>query len=387
MLLRIPKLHFRPHFRDHAKVRQRSGERGVALIATLVFIFILTVIVVLFLNEVEDRIRYRAQTAGNDELREIAYDYLEYTFGILEEFNQFDDGFRSPDQGWGAPLQYEPFPIEHFGLVATVSVEDATDKIPLNQLSEDDFVVLMETVGIDAFTATRYRDVYFDWTDSDDDTRIQGAEKREYELNRGLLSPPNAQMESVLDFQYLEGFSKWIDPAFIDLDYNPELFNLFTGMLTVDHDYPVNINAANPQILKFFELLNQMNPEGIQRYLAGKDQTAGTFDDRIIDLSGADLPSQLRMAMGDNTSSSLFGSETHVVRVKIDLVRFETYLFHLEALVDLGGAPTTPTNGSTIIPQESEEAKPEEKGTEANANASTPSNNSTFEVLVIKENI
>ena len=387
MLLRVPDLHSHPHFHDHAKLRQRSGERGVALIATLVFIFILTVIVVLFLNEVEDRIRYRAQTAGNEELREIAYDYLEFTFGILEEFKQFDVGFRSPNQGWGAPLQYEPFPIEYLGLVATVSVEDATDKIPLNQLSEEDFIVLMEAVGIDAFTAARYRDIYFDWTDSDDDTRIQGAEKREYELNRGLLSPPNAQMESIEDFQYLDGFSKWIDPSYVGLDYNPELFDLFTGMLTVEHDYPVNLNAASPQILEFLELLNRMNPEGIQRYLAGKDQIPDTFDDRIIDLSGADLASQLRMAIGDTASSSLFGAETHVVRVKIDLVRYETYIFHLEALVDLGGAATTPTTGTTTNPQESLEPEPEDPGTEANTHSSNPSNNSTFEVLVIKENI
>ena len=66
----------------------------------------------------------------------------------------------------------------------------------------------------------------------------------------------------------------------------------------MDHDYPVNLNVAAPGVMAFFELLQRMNPEGIQRYLAGKDLMPGTVDDRMINLSSADLPSQLRMAMG-----------------------------------------------------------------------------------------
>ena len=191
-----------------------TGQRGVALIATLVFLFILTVIVVLFLNEVEDRIRYRAQTAGNEALRGIAYDYLEFTLGILKEYAQFDAPFLSAQQGWGAPLEYEPFPVEIEGLVANVRVEDAQTQIPLNRLDEDSFVVLLESLGIDAFTAAKYRDCYFDWIDSDDDTRLQGAEKREYELNRIFtpLTPANQSLKEISEFQFMMGFADWMNP-------------------------------------------------------------------------------------------------------------------------------------------------------------------------------
>ena len=96
-------------------------------------------------------------------------------------------------QGWGDPLGYEPFPVEYEGLDANVRIEDATNKIPLNKLDESTFVVLLESIGMDAFTAARYRDCYFDWIDADDDPRLQGAESREYELNRRLylLTPSN----------------------------------------------------------------------------------------------------------------------------------------------------------------------------------------------------
>ena len=315
----------------------------MALIATLVFIFILTVIVVLFLGEVEDRVQYRAQTAGNQELREIAYDYLEFTLGILEEFQEFDAPFISASQGWGNPLAYEPFPIEYDGLVATVVVEDATNKIPLNLISEEEYILLLESIGVDAFTGARLRDLYFDWTDGDDDTRLQGAETREYELQRRFvpLTPANANLTDIEDFQYILGYRGWIDPT--SDTYDPELYHRFTSMLTVEHDYPVNLNVASPEILTFFELVYDMDPEALLQYQSGSDRVPGNEDDRMIDLSDSNLPSQLRQGLGGNTSGTLFSSESRVLKVSIHLERYETYVFHLEVLLDLNGTGNTPS--------------------------------------------
>jgi len=369
--------------------------RGVALIATLVFIFILTTIVVIFLGEVEDRVQYRAQTAGNQELREIAYDYLEFTLGILAEFQEYDSPFIASNQGWGDPLNYEPFPIEYDGLVATVKVEDATNKIPLNALSEEDFVILLESVGVDAFTGARLRDLYFDWIDSDDDTRLQGAETREYELQRRMapLTPANAELTDIDDFQYILGYRSWIDPQ--SDEYNPELYTVFTSLLTVDHNYPVNLNVASPGILAFFKLLYRMDPEGIMQYQAGADQVLGTLDDRMIDLSDSDPPSRLSQALGDASSSSLFASEAHVLKVSIDLQRYDTYGFHLEALIDLSGAVATPSaptgNATEDSPTETSEETNSDDDSERDFKTDESGvgriSNSRFEVLVIRENL
>lgn len=372
------------------KTLQRSGrlshQRGVALIATLVFLFILTVIVVLFLGDVEDRVRYRAQTAGNEDMRRIARDYLTHTLGVLEEFEQFDSDFVSALQGWGDPLLYEPFPIPYEGLRAVVVVEDLATQLPLSLLDESTFALLLESLGIDGFTAMRLRDVYFDWIDADDETRVRGAEAREYENDRTrlLLTPANRSLQDISEFQYMMGFRDWLDPE--SRAYQPELFERFTSMLTVAHGERPNLNVAGPDLLRFYELLHDLNPLGLERYLAGQDRVRGTMDDRWVDLSEHGIPPVLNAALGSNPENALYATSTNLLRIRIELERFESYRYRLEVWVQQGGAtpPTLPASD----PEQPDSADTEdETRTEVTAPRSSDSGGSRFEVLVIRENM
>lgn len=358
--------------------RQTSHQRGVALIATLVFLFILTVIVVLFLGDVEDRVRYRAQTAGNEDMRRIANDYLTHTLGVLEEFEQFDSEFVSALQGWGDPLLYEPFPIQHEGLRAAVLVEDLTTQLPLSLLDESTFALLLESLGIDGFTAMRLRDVYFDWIDADEETRVRGAEAREYEneRTRWLLTPSNRSLQDISEFQYLMGFRDWLDPE--SRAYQPELFERFTSMLTVAHGERPNLNVAGSDLLRFYELLQDLNPLGLERYLAGQDRVRGTMDDRWIDLSEGGIPPVLNAVLGSNPENALYATSTSLLRILIELERYESYRYRMEVWVQQGGAtpPALPASDPADTEEETrtEETAPRSEG-------------SRFEVLVIRENM
>ena len=90
------------------KHRYPDKKRGVVLLVVLVFIYLLTVIVSLFVSDVNARIQYRLQTGGDRDLRKMAYQYLEHTMGVLNEFRELDGGLVSPVQGWQFPLGYEP---------------------------------------------------------------------------------------------------------------------------------------------------------------------------------------------------------------------------------------------------------------------------------------
>ncbi len=372
------------------KTLQRSGrpshQRGVALIATLVFLFILTVIVVLFLGDVEDRVRYRAQTAGNEDMRRIARDYLTHTLGVLEEFEQFDSDFVSALQGWGDPLLYEPFPIPYEGLRAVVVVEDLATQLPLSLLDESTFALLLESLGIDGFTAMRLRDVYFDWIDADDETRVRGAEAREYENDRTrlLLTPANRSLQDISEFQYMMGFRDWLDPE--SRAYQPELFERFTSMLTVAHGERPNLNVAGPDLLRFYELLHDLNPLGLERYLAGQDRVRGTMDDRWVDLSEHGIPPVLNAALGSNPENALYATSTNLLRIRIELERFESYRYRLEVWVQQGGA-TPPTLPASDPAQPDSADAEDETRTEVTAPRSSDSGGSRFEVLVIRENM
>ena len=362
--------------------RKKGGirRRGVVLLATLVFIFMLTVIVTIFIQETEERIRYRAQTVGDRDLRRIAYNYLEYSEAILAEFRTFDDKLASASQGWGDPIRYATFPLDYQDLDVSVIIEDATDKLPLSLIDEEVFMVLMEALGIDAFDGARLRDGYFDWIDSDDEPRLQGAEARDYEIDRRyVVLPPNAPIKDLNELQYISGFYDWLDPS--SRSYNPERFSILKRCITTIHNYPVNLNAAKPEVMEVLRLQEDMDIDAIQLYRAGDDRILGTPDDETLSES---LPSQIQTALGEN-QKNLYGYEMKLCRIRIDIRRHEMAGFHLEALIDLGGGSgdsqiqPEPEQNPQQVPESSQE-------NESNEEKPTKSNSKGFDVLVIREN-
>ena len=362
-----------------ARSPNRTRKSGVVLLATLVFIFMLTVIIGLFLREIENRIRYRAQTVGDRDLRRIAYNYLEYSEAVLVEFRTFDTGTYSPSQGWGTPLTYADFPLDYRDLKVTVAIEDATDKIPLSLVDEDVFMSIMEAMGVNPFDAARFRDGYFDWIDKDDDPRVQGAESREYDIDsRFFLSPPNAPIKDLNELQYISGFHDWLDPS--SRFYNPELFDILKRCVTTYHDYPVNLNAARPEVMEILRIHDDMDVEALRSYQAGNDRILGTEDDLLITET---LPANVKNDLGENRNR-LYGFETHLCRIRIDIRRHEMAGFHLEALIDLGGSATQETPSAETPNPENTPESPDQNL--PNAQKSPVSNSKGFDVLVIREN-
>jgi hypothetical protein len=344
---------------------------GAVLLAVLVFLFLLTVIVTIFLGEVEDKVRYRVQTTGDPELRRIAQDYLAHTLGVLEEFSQFDSGFHHPAQGWGSPLAYAPFPVDYPGLEAWVSVEDHSHQLALSLLEEQEFQLLLESMGINVQDAMRLRDSYFDWIDADDDRRPMGAEAQDYRIDRRLqLLPANAPLRSVEEFAFITGFADWMDPG--SRLYNPERMRVLQSAVTTLHQAPVNLNTAAPWVLRFLEEAYRMDTRALNQYFSGRDRVAGTGDDRwLADLN--QLPATLQHALGD-LPDRLVGVRAHQLRIRIELVRYGSTRFVLESLVQTASdAATTPSE--TI-----EETAPE--GNQRNASES----HGSMKVLVIQEN-
>ena len=350
------------------------------MLATLVFIFMLTVIVTIFLREIQERIRYRAQTVGDRDLRRIAYNYLEYGEAVLAEFQTFDDGLIAPSQGWGDPMLYAVFPLEYRDLEVSVLIEDATDKLPLSLVDEEVFMTLMESLGVNAFDAARLRDGYFDWIDSDDEPRLQGAEAREYEIDRRyVVLPPNAPIKDLNELQYISGFYDWLDPS--SRNYNPERFSILKRCITTIHNYPVNLNVARPEVLELLRLQDDMDIDGIRTYQAGNDRTLGTADDELLTEA---MPPQIQTELG-SSEKKLYGYEMKLCRIRIDIRRHEMAGFHLEALIDLGGgSESTPT--PTEQAEESEQPTPQPTENASNEEIPVKSNSKKFDVLVIREN-
>ncbi len=362
--------------------KHKTPQKGAVLIAVLIFMFVLSFIVVQFVEEVHERLRYRMQVSGDEELRRIAYDCLEHSLAVLDEFLLFEGTLYSPQQGWGNPLVYEPLSYEVEGLDMQVNIIDETRKISLSAITEEQLVLLLEQMGIDGFEARRLRDTFFDWVDQDDIPRLQGAESTEYQVDATKeFLPSNQMIEELEELQFIIGFDTWFDPQ--SYAWQAGYYNMFKELVTLKHNHPVNLNSVNPFILEIISELDGLNLNDINYYKAGRDFTPGSGDDRFFtDINADAITPDL-----EEGQERLSGVQAHLLRIQIQLDYREYSSFYLEALVNVGASaeaaePETPEQPETPVPPVSVPADPNEPDDteEESENSADASNLSIIEI-------
>ncbi|MCG8527746.1 MAG: general secretion pathway protein GspK [Opitutales bacterium] len=370
------------------KARLTHGRRGAVLLATLLFIYLLAIIVTIFIEEVVDRIKYRTQTVGDVELRRVAYDFLEHSLAVMAEFKEFDGAFHHPIEGWGSPLDHTPFPVEIEGLSAQVSIVPNNDRIPIRLVTETDFESLMETIGINPHDAGRYRDSYFDWTDADDETLVQGAELQEYERDRmAYLNPPNQEIESFEEFKNMMHYRDWFDPE--SRFYGPERLEVLKRILSIESSNPVNLNIAGADVLEFLRLRSDFRPNEIWSYFAGQDRLVGTSDDQYLE-SREDIPVYLLSGIPEGEADSWISFESTEFRIQIELLKHNSATFRLEAWVSSDPDASNAAQGAPEEENQNENQEtappPESAAKETNESANSGfAEVDGFEILVIQE--
>jgi hypothetical protein len=80
-------------------------QRGVVLLVTLVMIMVMAWVMVELLASVRREILRGQTPSDQEELREISYQLLDISIGVLAEVKQFEGDLYAPIQGWGRPLQ------------------------------------------------------------------------------------------------------------------------------------------------------------------------------------------------------------------------------------------------------------------------------------------
>lgn len=181
----------------------RRDERGVALIAVLWTLTLLSVIAASMTLETRTEARIARNMANNAAARAAADAGIQRA--ILDLLDSRGGGsvgvtkFR-PD---GTVYDWR------FGdSTVQISVKDELGKVNLNQAPENILTGLFESAGIDQGTATALADAVADFRDSDDLQRLQGAEKPEYRQAGLWWGPKNAPFEAVDQLQQVLGMTE-----------------------------------------------------------------------------------------------------------------------------------------------------------------------------------
>ena len=245
--------------------RARSRERGIALLATLLAIALMTILVVDFATSAA--LGYRSAANQANELRALylARSGIQVGIAVLER-DSINDAlqktpFDSLNEVWA--LQLPPIPVE--GGSVSVSIVDEARKLNINQLYnlrarqiDDKFAQviarLFEGIGV----TTDLIPIIADWIDPDSVDSPGGAEADYYLRLMPPYEPRNGPMPTVGDLRALKGMD---DATFIRL----------ASYLTTMPETRVNANTASPEVLAALTPELSNNPKLVQEIIAARE--------------------------------------------------------------------------------------------------------------------
>ncbi len=118
-----------------------------------------------------------------------------------------------------------------------VRVQAETGKVDINASNETQLAALINWAVRDDWQGQQLLNAILDWRDADDDTRTQGAEKRQYRLAGLKYGPTNTAFQSLEELQLVLGL-------------NADIFRVIRPFITVySGQAEVDLQNASPQLL------------------------------------------------------------------------------------------------------------------------------------------
>jgi len=322
--------------KGYSKSSKANGKRGSIIIFVLGMIFLLSILLVQFMEQILPHIQMNAMKNSESDLRRVAYSSLEVTLAVLAEYAEYDNALYAPAQGWYDPLGFAGISFPD----AEVSVEflDESGKLPLSSLYQDNitFMAILGDLGFDDYTATELVDKFQDWVDEDDLVRPDGAENDFYMDAPIPYEPANQPISSMKELALIGGFRE----EFFDIHgHSNELYRSFEALFSPVNSGNVNINTADSALFSMGEEGITYEQMPFWDFLLGDDGIRATADDRYFS-NISQVPQSLKSAIPGVTVSNNTEWLTIIIRAKRGLSVFE-----LRALVSMSGE--FPSNRNT----------------------------------------
>jgi general secretion pathway protein K len=313
------------------KRKLQSKTKASVLIAVLGIIALVSALLVSFLWEATDRIRYNGLAQNGGDLRERAYGALEVSLASIAQIAEIDNGLRATSQGWGDPLQYAGF-TPYDDCEVSVTCTDESAKLPLAAMNAQQISTLFEQMDLSSSDADKLAQSLIDWMDDNDTAQLDGMDGDDYEKAEIPCKPSNMVPRSWEEFALMDRF-----PAFFrdEKGAPTQLFTDFTNAVSLYNDAGVNVNDASDLVLNALGELGGFEWEQAVKNMEGFDGIRGTADDKIL-ASASDL---------GTGSAPLATFSAQLIRLRVVASRGETH-FALDILLKYSG-PAKVTNAAT----------------------------------------
>jgi general secretion pathway protein K len=269
-------------------VRERSG---VAIVIVLWVVLVLSLLIsgFAFTMHVETQVASFARKELKAEMLarsgiEVARMQL-----ILDQQSPTDAGFDALNQAWatGVANGNEEMYVNHElgDGVYNVKITDEESKIPINRATDLQLKRLLSLLGVDPFDGDVIVDSILDWIDTDDLTRLNGAESDYYQSLSPSYSAKDAPMDRIEELLLVRGVTPELFHGLPVADNEPAQPGL-AELCTTMSSGRVNVNTASAIVLQALLNIDDQEVQTILSRRDGPDGVPGTDDDQPFRTTG-----------------------------------------------------------------------------------------------------
>lgn len=304
----------------------RRRRRGAVLLIVLVIVVVLSGLIVQFTEKALAEISAEGHYVARARLRLVAYSALETTLGVLADYVAVDEGLTSPAQGWADPLSLADY-VPPEGVKVHIEFIDESGRLPLRSLDELTLVPLFSEMGFANDEVLHLTNALLDWTDADDEVRIDGAESDIYRRAEWPHEASNQAIRRLRELAVVDGFKT----LFFDEHGQPnEFYRMFAEAVSEVGAGSLNINSISDLALRALGGFGDPQIKALRDHMAGADLIPGTEDDRYFD-----DPSQVTGIVGPLPEGLQLDTKINALRIRVRVDEGAND-FVLEAVVQPG---------------------------------------------------
>ncbi len=295
--------------------------RGAALIVALWTVLILSLLIggMAFEMHIEAGItsyarkRLKAQVAARGGV-----EYAKFMLAKSFETSAFEEGdpekeaLRIMAKNLERGIGITGAEVQMGGSKAVVDILPEAGRRNVNTLEDEDWEELLDQAGVPEEDWPELIDCFMDFTDANDDHRLNGAEENDtYYKEKGYV-PKNAALDTVDELLLIKGFTPAIVYGGPPPDPKSEPLRGIAHLLTTFGDGKVNVNTASREVLMTLtagngKMMDDWVVDDLLKYRLGDDGLPNTKDDgfdsvqQAISKSGMDPALAAKISVSDRT--------------------------------------------------------------------------------------
>ncbi len=292
------------------------GKTGAAVVVALWTVLILSLLVGGLAYEMHieagitsyARKRLQAQVAARGGV-EYAKFLLALSFetSAFEQADEEQEALRTLAKNLERGIGVGGVAVEQGAATARVDILPESGRRNVNTLADEDWEELLDQAGVPEEKWPDLIDCFMDFTDANDEHRLNGAEESDAFYKEQGYQPKNAPLDTVDEILLVKGFTPEIVYGGPPPDPKGEPLRGIAHLLTTFGDGKVNVNTASREVLLTLtagngKMMDDWTVDDILKYRLGDDGEANTKDDGFSSVQDAISKTGMDPALADKIS-------------------------------------------------------------------------------------